>query len=181
MSTAATTLLPTGKWTADQVHSSASFRVKHLGVSNFKAGFSDIGATVDGDEGRISGTVKVESIDVSQADLRGHLLADDFFAAETHPDVRFESTSVAADADGTLAIAGDLTIKGVTKSVTATGRVSEEGVGFDGVRRVALDLTTTLDRRDFDLNWQAELPGGKQALAWDVTLDVALELVAVEA
>jgi polyisoprenoid-binding protein YceI len=181
MSTTATTPLPTGRWTIDPVHSSASFRVKHLGTTNFKAGFGEIEGVVDGDAGRIEGAVKVESIDISQADLRGHVLADDFFAAETHPDVRFVSTSVEAGDDGKLVVKGDLTIKGITKSVTAEGVLGEEGIGFDGVARHSLELSTTVDRRDFDLNWQAELPGGKEALAWDVTLDVTLELTAVEA
>ena len=181
MSTTATTVLPTGKWTIDPVHSSPRFRVKHLGVSNFKAGFGEIDGSVDGDAGKISGTVKVDSLDISQADLRGHVLADDFFAAEKHPEVRFESTSVEASDDGNVKVVGDLTIKGITKQVTAVGEIGEQGEGFDGARRVAIDLTTTLDRRDFDLNWQAELPGGKQALAWDVTLEVALELIGQEA
>lgn len=175
--TATTTSLPTGKWTVDPVHSSARFRVKHLGVSNFKAGFGDIDASVDGDAGKIVGVVKVDSIDISQADLRAHVLADDFLAAESNPEIRFESTSVAPADDGNLAVSGDLTIKGITKSVTAVAEVGEEGVGFDNARRASLDLSTTLDRRDFDLNWQAELPGGKEALDWDVTLEVALELV----
>jgi len=179
--TATTTSLPTGTWKADPIHSSASFRVKHFGVSNFKAGFADIDASIDGDAQKIYGTVKVESIDVSQPDFRGHLLSDEFFAAEANPEVKFESTSITTADDGSLAVKGDLTIKGITKSVSATAHVGEEGAGFDGARRVSLDLTTTLDRRDYDLNWQAELPGGKQALAWDVTLDVTLELVATEA
>jgi len=179
--TATTTGLPTGVWTADPIHSSASFKVKHMGVANFKASFSELDAKVDGDAGTIYGAVKAESIDVSQPDFRGHLLSDDFFAVDKYPEVTFQSTSITPADDGSLTIAGDLTIKGITKSVTAKGEVSEEGVGLDGSRRVALELTATLDRRDFDLNWQAELPGGKQALAWDVTLDVVLELVGTEA
>jgi len=179
MSTTTVTSLPTGTWNADVVHSSAQFKVKHFGVSNFKAGFTELEASIV--DGQIKGAVKLESLDISQADLRGHLLADDFFAADANPDVTFVSTSVTPSEDGALAITGDLTIKGVTKSVTAVGEVGEEGAGFDGARRIAVDLTTIIDRRDFGLNWQAELPGGKQALAWDVKIDVSLELVATEA
>lgn len=181
MSTTTVTALPTGRWTIDPVHSSAAFRVKHLGTTNFKAEFGEIEGTVDGDAGTINGSVKVDSIGISQADLRGHVLADDFLAAERYPEVSFVSTSVEPAGDGRLTVNGDLTIKGVTKSVTAEGVLGEEGVGFDGVARHSLELTTVLDRRDFGLNWQAELPGGKQALAWDVTLDVTLELAAAEA
>jgi polyisoprenoid-binding protein YceI len=179
MSTTTTTGLPTGTWNADTIHSSAQFKVKHFGVSNFKAGFTELVAGIA--DGQIKGVVDVAALDVSQADLRGHLLADDFFAAETYPAITFESTSVEPNDDGSLAINGDLTIKGITKSVTAVGQVGEEGHGLDGSRRVSVELTTILDRRDFGLSWQAELPGGKDALAWDVALDVTLELVAEEA
>jgi polyisoprenoid-binding protein YceI len=75
--------LPTGTWQADPIHSSASFRVKHFGVSTFRANFGTIDATY-GPDGLV-GAVPVESISITQPDFRGHLLAEDFFHAEQHP------------------------------------------------------------------------------------------------
>src|SRR5690348_1210156 len=104
--TATTTSLPTGRWAIDPVHSSASFRVKHMGTTSFRAGFGDITGSVDGDTGRIEGTVHTDSVDIRQADLRGHVLADDFLAADKNPTITFVSTSVEEGQDGKLAVKG---------------------------------------------------------------------------
>ena len=77
--------LPTGTWKADQVHSTAGFRVKHFGVSTFRAGFGAIDATYTGDGGdaKLVGVVPVESISITQPDFRGHILAEEFFDGRT--------------------------------------------------------------------------------------------------
>ena len=169
--------LPTGTWQADQVHSTAGFRVKHFGVSTFRAGFGEITATYtgDGDDAKLVGVVPVESISITQPDFRGHILAEDFFDAANHPELRFESTSIRREGDG-IHVDGELTIKGITKPITAHGTASEPGQDPFGGERFALEISAELDRRDFALNWQAELPGGKLALDYPVTLEVVLEL-----
>ncbi len=167
--------LPTGTWQVDPIHSSVTFSVKH-GVGTFRAGFGEIDASYDGDAGALTGAVRVESIDITQPDLRGHLLSPEFFDAEHHPEVRFAATEVRRGEGDEVVVPGELTINAVTKPVEARGTVGEPGVGMAGDRRLAIDLSATVDRRDFGLNWQAEMPGGKLALDYDVTLDVALEL-----
>lgn len=167
--------LPTGTWQADPVHSTASFRVKHFGVSTFRASFGEIAASYSADG--LSGVVPVESISITQADFRGHVLAEDFFHAEQHPELRFSSTSLRREEDGSLRVDGELTIKGITKPITATGTASEPGDDAFGGVRFAIELAAELDRRDFGLDWQAELPGGKLALDYPVTLEIVLELV----
>jgi len=170
--------LPAGTWQADPVHSTASFRVKHFGVSTFRAGFGEIAATYtgDGDDAKLVGVVPVESISITQPDFRAHVLAEDFFDAEQHPELRFESKRITRSGDGTIALDGELTIKGVTKAITAHGTAAEPGQDLFGGERFALELSADLDRRDFSLDWQAELPGGKLALDYPVTLEVLLEL-----
>ena len=174
--------LPTGTWQADQVHSTAGFRVKHFGVSTFRAGFGQIDATYtgDGDDAKLVGVVPVESISITQPDFRGHILAEDFFDVANHPELRFESTSIRREGDG-IHVDGELTIKGITKPITAHGTASEPGQDPFGGERFALEISAELDRRDFALNWQAELPGGKLALDYPVTLEVVLELSRQEA
>lgn len=169
--------LPTGTWLADQIHSTAGFRIKHFGVSTFRASFGEITATYsgDGDEAKLVGVVPVESISITQPDFRGHILAEDFFDVAKHPELRFESSSIRREGDG-IHIDGELTIKGITKPIVAHGTASEPGQDPFGGERFALEISAELDRRDFALNYQAELPGGKLAIDYPVTLEVVLEL-----
>ena len=167
--------LPTGTWHADPLHSTASFRVKHFGVSTFRAGFGEISATYSADG--LSGTVPVESISITQPDFRGHILAEDFFDADRHPELKFASSSLRREDDGTLHVDGELTIKGITKPLQATGTASEPGEDAFGGVRFAIELSAELDRRDFEMNYNGTLPSGKLALDWPVTLEVVLELV----
>src|SRR4051812_24621978 len=97
MTTLTQTALPTGTWTIDPAHSSAEFRVKHLALASFKGRFTDIDATIA--DGRLEGTVPVESVTVKVPDLKSHLLSPEFFDAERHPEIRFVSTDVRGDGD----------------------------------------------------------------------------------
>ncbi len=105
------------------------------------------------------------------------MLADDFFAADAYPQVTFRSDSVGLADDGTATVVGQLTIRDVTKTVTATGTWSPEAELF-GSRKAALAISTVIDRTDYGLNWNAELPTGGKALANDVTLTIELTLLA---
>lgn len=175
MSSSTAQLLPTGTWSADPLHSSVGFKVKHMGVATFRSGFSEVTASYDAATGALRGTVPVESLTITQADFRGHLLAPDFFDVENTPEVVFEATGLELGT-GDVEVEGTLTIRGVTQDIVAQGSVGEPGEIIDGSERVELELRTTVDRRDFGLNWQAELPNGKLALANDVTIEVVLEL-----
>ena len=130
--------LPTGTWQADPVHSTAGFRVKHFGVSTFRASFGQISATYtgDGDEARLAGVVPVESISITQPDFRGHVLSEEFFDAEKHPELRFESTSIRREGDG-IHVDGEITIKGITRPISARGTASEPGQDPYGADRFA--------------------------------------------
>jgi polyisoprenoid-binding protein YceI len=167
----------TGTWSADPVHSTASFAVKHMIVSTFRAAFGRLEGTldVDGDEIRLTGSVPVESIDIEQADLRAHVLSAEFFDVENTPNVTFVSTAVRRGEGDTLEVDGDLTIKGVTKPVTATGIIVGPAVSFGDAEVVGVELETTVDKNDFGLNWNAPLPKGGFAISDDVKLSVHLE------
>lgn len=181
--TTATAQLPTGTWTIDPVHSSAAFRVKHFGVSTFRSSFAELRGTYTGhgDHAHLDGEVSVESIGVTQPDLRAHLLSPEFFDAAQHPAISFSASSLALGEDGRLVVEGDLTINDVTRSLVATGSATEPGEDFRGVEHFGIVLETTIDRTQYGLTWQAELPGGKVAVENDVTLEVSLELTPAEA
>jgi polyisoprenoid-binding protein YceI len=175
----------TGTYAADPVHSSFQFAVKHMKVATFRAGFDDVSARlVAGDHGvQLEGRAKVESVTVTNPpELREHLVnSTDFFDAGNHPEIVFASQRVDLAGDGTATVEGELTIKGITKPVTAKGTYQEPVQDPYGGTRTALELTATLDRREWEMNWQAPLPSGDDVLAWDVTLTVNLELVQQEA
>ena len=183
MSTATQPL--SGTFVADAHHSSFQFAVKHMKVATFRAGFGDVDARlVAGDEGiSLEGRAKVESFSVvSPPELRQHVVnSPDFFDAGTYPEIVFASSSVDLADDGTARVDGELTIKGITKPIVATGTYQEPVQDPMGGTRSALTLTATLDRRDWGLDWQAPLPDGGDVLAWDVTLTVEIELVRQDA
>ncbi len=168
----------TETYAVDPVHSSAGFAVVHNGVSTFRSGFGDFEARLHGGESpRLEGTVDVASIQIEEEMLKGHLLSPEFFDAERHPRLRFESTAFEVAEDGLLTVQGELEIRGEKRQVEAHGRFAELGEDAYGKARVGLSLGATVDRRSFGLDWNAELPSGGQVLDYEVTIAVELELV----
>ncbi len=168
------TAIPTGTWAVDPVHSSIGFAVKHSGVMTFKGGFDDFDAKLV--DGRLEGTVKVASVHVDDPNLTGHLQTPDFFDAEQYPELRFASKALQHDGD-TVSIEGDLTLRGVTLPVEITGTSFGPVTDGYGNERLGFDLEATINRRDFGIDWSADLPSGDQMLADDVTITANLALV----
>jgi polyisoprenoid-binding protein YceI len=162
-----------GTYKLDPIHSSASFAVKHMVVSTFRGRFENFDASLV--DGKLVGTVDVSSIVVKDENLAAHLQSPEFFDAERHPELRFESTDIRRDGDE-LVVDGELTIKGITKPVEARGTIDGPVATFGDVNKVGLTLEAIIDRTEFGLNWNAPLPKGGFALANDVKLIVELEL-----
>jgi polyisoprenoid-binding protein YceI len=174
--------IPAGNWVVDPVHSSIAFAVTHNGVTTFRSGFERYEARLSGGEQpRLEGTVEVAGIDIDEEMLKGHLLSPEFFDAQRFPQLRFTSSEVSVGEDGSLRVVGDLEIRGETRKVEASGRFGRLGGDLAGKARVGLSIESTVDRRDFGLDWQAQLPSGGDVLDYAVTISVDLELVAEEA
>ena len=174
MSTATTALA--GTYNADPVHSSFGFAVRYQGVSLYRGTLDDVTATLV--DGKLTGTAKVESISIRQPEqFRGHVLGGEFFDAENHPEVTFESADVELRDDGTAVVEGELTIKGITKPVTATGTWTAPAADAFGNTRGHLNLEATVDRTAYDMAWNMDLPSGGKVLANDVTLSVDVSLI----
>ena len=169
-----------GTYTADPVHSSFAFAVRYQGVSLFKGTLDEVDAKLV--DGRLEGAAKVESISIRTPEqFRAHVLGGEFFDAENHPQVTFNADDVDLADDGTATVDGELTIKGITRPVTATGTwIAPEADAF-GSTRGHLNLEAVVDRTEFDMNWNAPLPSGGKALANEVTLTVELSLVEQQA
>jgi polyisoprenoid-binding protein YceI len=170
--------IPAGTYVVDQVHSSIGFAVVHNGVATFRSGFGSYEARLSGGEvPRLDGIVVVASIEIDEEQLKGHLLSPEFFDAERHPRLRFHSSELSIAEDGSARVRGELEIRGETREVEASGRWAQLGADLSGKPRVALSLETSVDRRSFGLDWQAELPSGGEVLDYEVKIAVELELV----
>ena len=170
--------VPAGTWAVDPVHSNIAFAVTHNGVTTFRSGFDRYDARLTGGESaRLEGSVEVESIRIEEEMLKGHLLSPEFFDAQRFPQLRFTSSEFSVDEDGGLKVRGELQIRGETREVEASGRFAALGEDLAGKERVGFSTEVTVDRRDFGLDWQAELPSGGEALDWTVEIAVELSLV----
>jgi polyisoprenoid-binding protein YceI len=173
MSTTTIQQVPSGTYALDPVHSTFGFAIKHNGVSLFRGQFEQVDANLE--DGVLTGAAQVDSVKTAIPDLKGHLLSPDFFNVEQTPTISFRSSDIRLAEDGSAEVAGELTIRGITRPVTAVGSFAS-GIGISGDEVVGFDLEAAIDRREYGLNWQAELPKGGEVLAWDVKLEVHLEL-----
>jgi polyisoprenoid-binding protein YceI len=165
-----------GTYASDPVHSSFGFAVKYQNVSIFRGTLSDVTATFA--DGRLEGTAQVESISIRTPEqFRAHVLSADFFDVENHPEVKFVSSDLQLNEDGSATVNGDLTIRGATNPVSATGTWQPPSQDAFGNTRAHLQLEATIDRTAFGLNWNMALPTGGNALGNDVTLTVDIALL----
>jgi polyisoprenoid-binding protein YceI len=185
MSTLATPQIATTTttWNIDPVHSTAEFKVKHMMISNVKGQFTGVKGTLTLDESkvinsRVEASIDAASINTHEAQRDAHLKSADFFDVEKFPTLSFKSTRITRASDGDLAVAGDLTIHGVTRSVVFTVE-GPTAPGKDpwGNTRVGLTATTKINRKDFGLTWNAALETGGILVGDDVTITLEVEFV----
>jgi polyisoprenoid-binding protein YceI len=167
-----------GTYRAQPVPSSFAFAVRHSGVFRYRGSLSHVEATLrgDGDTRTLDGSARVDSISVVEPPaMRASVLGPEFFDAEHHPEITFRSTSVRLADDGQAEVDGELTIRGATCPVTASGQYAPPRPSSFG-EIAGLQLHTSFDRREFGFEWQMELPGGGDAVSWDVEVDIDLLL-----
>jgi polyisoprenoid-binding protein YceI len=168
-----------GTYRAQPVPSSFAFAVRHSGVFWYRGSLSDVAATLHAEAHALTleGSARVDSISVVEpAAMRASVLGPTFFDAEHHPEITFRSTTIRLADEGRAEVEGELTIRGVTRAVTASGHyASPRPASFGEV--AGLQLQTSFDRRDFGFEWQTELPGGGDAVGWDVKVDIDLLLI----
>ena len=167
-----------GTWNLDPTHATLGFAIRHAGVSKVRGQFNDFTGSASTENGTASAEVeiKVVSIDTRNEGRDGHLQSGDFFDVEQFPTITFKTTAVEIDGDDAK-VTGDLTIKGVTKSITLKGEFN--GVADDpfGAHRTGFSLTGSFNRGDFGLTWNAALEAGGFLLGDKVKLDLEAEFV----
>ena len=172
MSTTETQVVPGGTWAVDKVHSDIGFAVNYL-AGTFTGSFSDFDAELA--DGVLRGAARVASIQVKDPNLTAHLQSPDFFDAERHPEITFESKDIRRDGER-LTIDGEVTIKGHTEPVEIAGVISDPIEDPYGGQRFGLKLEAKIDRTKFGINWNNPLPSGEPALADEVTLIADVQL-----
>ena len=167
------TALPAGTWALDPVHSTIGFELPYM-AGTFRGQFADVEAKLT--ETALTGVARVASVDVKDENLSAHLQSPEFFDVERHPELSFASRELERTGDD-LVVRGDLTIRGITKPVELTGTVAGPLTDAYGRERINLDISTTVDRTEFGLNWNMPLPNGEPALANEVKLVAELYFV----
>jgi polyisoprenoid-binding protein YceI len=166
-------------WNLDQAHSTIGFKVKHLMVSTVRGMFTDFTGTIESSDdsfenAHVHFTAQTASIHTANTMRDDHLKSADFFDAAQFPTVSFASTSFVKNGNG-FTMTGDLTMHGVTKSVTL--QVTSDGIGngMDGKRVAGFDITGTINRQDFGLTWNAALETGGVVVSEEVAFDIHVE------
>jgi polyisoprenoid-binding protein YceI len=173
MSVTTRTVLPTGTWTVDPAHSNVEFSVKHLGIATVRGAFNEFEGSFEvGDDGdaRARGTVQTASIDTNEDKRDAHLRSEDFFHADVHPELTFESTEIRPLDEDSFLIHGDLTMRGVTKPIVLQAELQGSEIDPWGNERVALEASGQLNRGDWGLTYNQVLGSGNMLVSDKVKL-----------
>jgi len=181
MSTTALIAVPTGTWTVDPAHSSVEFRVKHLGIATVRGQFREfegrleVGDTIEAT--KAYGTIKAASIDTGEPQRDGHLRSPDFFDADNHPELTFESTSIEVVDEDEFHVTGNLTMRGVTREITLHVEVTGTEVDPWGNTRVGLEAQGELNRGDYEMTFNQALGSGNVLVSDKVRIGVEISAV----
>ena len=169
-----------GTYTFDKSHTVIGFRVKHNGLIEIPGFFRDFTGTIQYDAKDVSKssvefTAKATSIDTGVTNRDNHLRSKDFFEVEKFPDITFKSTKVEKKGKQWM-LTGDFTIKGTTRSITFPFNISGFlPAGEKSPARMGLTAATTINRRDFGVNYGGDLPGGIPVIADNITIVLEIE------
>lgn len=177
----ATSLTP-GSYAVDHAHSFVGFRIKHLGIVDVVGSFDEYESVVMVDPSDLSTlqatmTAQVGSINTRIEARDNHLRSDDFFDVETYPTLSFTSTGVTVHDGNRFELTGDLTIRDVTRSVTLEGEMLGTAVGMQGEDRIGFSASTTIDRHDFGITWNAAGGAGDPVIGRDVTIMLEIQAI----
>jgi polyisoprenoid-binding protein YceI len=172
----------TGTYTLDPAHTRIGFVARHAMVTKVRGAFNEFEgtATIDGTNPAVSHVqvaINAASIDTRNAQRDEHLRSNDFLAMAEYPQITFTSTSVSQTGDDTFDVTGDLTIKGVTNTITIPFEF--EGAAKDpfGNERVGFEGSVTINRKDYGITWNAALETGGVLVSDKVTLEFEISAI----
>ena len=165
------------KWNIDPTHSEINFKVKHMMISTVTGHFEDLSASVESENDDFINAdfnfiAKIDSINTKNSDRDAHLKSDDFFNAKEYPEMIFNSKSF----DGS-SLVGDLTIRDVTKEISLD--MDFNGVAVDpyGQTKAGFEVTGSINRKDFNLVWNAVTEAGNIVVSDSIKLIVDLQFI----
>jgi polyisoprenoid-binding protein YceI len=166
----------------DKTHSSVTFQVRHL-LTKVHGHFGDFSGAITVDEmnpanSRVDVTIQAVSIDTHTVDRDNHLRSGDFFDVENYPTLTFRSVSVTPRGGDWFDVAGDLTIHGVTRQITLPVNYLGNGKDPWGNEKAAFEADITINRKDFDLNWNATLETGGFLVGDAVKISLSIQALA---
>lgn len=169
------------KWAIDPTHTEVHFKIKHLVISTVTGSFKNFNGTAsfDGEDlsnPEINFNIDAASIDTNQEQRDGHLKSADFFDVANFPEIKFQSANLIKVSNENYKLTGNLTMKGVTKTVELNaefGGIAKDGYGNT---KMGFEVTGTIHRKDFGLSWNAAMEAGGLTLGEDVKLIANVQL-----
>ena len=168
----------------DPPHTSIGFNVKYLMITDVFGQFKTYDAKVKIDETTkeligVEANIKVASLTTENSKRDGHLKSPDFFDATKFPSITFKSKEVKKLAENKYEMIGDLTIKGITKTITLKGEYTGFiDAGKMGGKRIGYTAEAIINRKDFDLNWNRKLDQGGVLVGDEVVIELKIQAVA---
>lgn len=174
----AVTLTP-GNWTLDASHSEIGMTVRHAGISKVRAQFEEATGTLQvAEDGSadVNAVVRADSFNSKSPDRDAHVRGEDFLDADNHPELTFVANGIKPTGE-TFDLTGELTIRGVSKSVTFEAEFGGQAVDPFGATRAGFSASAVISRKEFGLNWNAALEAGGVLVGDKVTLDLEVAFV----
>jgi polyisoprenoid-binding protein YceI len=173
----------TRTYAIDKTHSEAAFQVRHL-ITKVRGRFADFEGAIQFDEDQpaessVTFTIHAASIDTSTPDRDAHLRSEDFFAVDKYPTITFVSTSVSPKGKNAFEVAGDLTMRGVTRAIVIPMAYLGKATDPWGNQKVAFEGEMTLNRKDYGLNWNAAIEAGGFLVGDEVKVSLSIQAAGV--
>ena len=169
-------------FTIDPAHTDVLFSAKLMMVTTVRGKFTDVSGTIDVNEADPTASkaeirVRAASLDTGFGARDTHLRSNDFFGAETYPEIRVMSTAVRAKGRNDYAVTADVTIRDVTRSVDFAVEFLGFFTGMDGVRHAGFNAKATVNRKDWNLNWNVALETGGWLVGDTIKLEVEVAII----
>lgn len=169
-------------WILDTNHTRIGFAVKHMMISTVRGEFKQFSGTVSLDpqdftRSSVSGEIEVESIDTNNADRDKHLRTNDFLDAPNHPKITYQSTRIEPKDEETYLVYGDLTIRGIKKEIVLEAEFNGVHKSPWGQTVAGVSVTGSLNRRDFDVHFNATLETGGVVVSDKVKIEIEAEAI----
>lgn len=170
-----------GTYALDPAHTTIGFIARHAMVTKVRGKFEQFSGTItvakDPNNSTAATTIHAASITTGNADRDAHVKGEDFFAVEQYPEITFTATAFNVDAKGEGTVTGELTIKGTTKPVDLA--VKDAGVAEDpfGNTRFGFEATTTINRKDYGIDFNAPLKTGGMLISESITIELEVSAI----